>query len=130
MISLGREPAGGSETWPRPGIAGHRPLAGDGASRRPKAVSNPRDQKNTKIIEPLEGATDAALRSADDSIQKGGIYPAPTVDVLWALGPSCCGYLATLVSQNTIPRRRPSPPSVETAIRSPSWSMLMPTRVR
>ena len=39
---LRREPAGGSETWPRSGIAGHRPLAGDGASRRPKAVHNPR----------------------------------------------------------------------------------------
>jgi hypothetical protein len=35
----GPEPAGGSDTWTRPGIAGHRPLAGDGASRRPKGVS-------------------------------------------------------------------------------------------
>ena len=43
MDSLGRQPAGGSERWPRPGIAGLRPLAGDGASRRPKAVSNPRN---------------------------------------------------------------------------------------
>jgi len=33
------EPAGGSDLWTRPGIAGHRPLAGDGASRRPKGVS-------------------------------------------------------------------------------------------
>ena len=53
--------------WPRPGIAGHRPLAGDGASRRPKAVRNPRNQKNKRMIEPLEGATDA----------KGGIYLPP-----------------------------------------------------
>jgi len=42
IFSLGRQPAGGSESWPRPGIAGHRTLAGDGVSRRPKAVSNPR----------------------------------------------------------------------------------------
>jgi len=39
------EPAGGSELWPRPGRnvgpgSANRPLAGDGASRRPKAVSN------------------------------------------------------------------------------------------
>ena len=40
----GPEPAGGSESWPRPGqevglSPANRPLAGDGASRRPKAVS-------------------------------------------------------------------------------------------
>ncbi len=61
MNSPGREPAGGSETWPRPGTAGHRPLAGDGASRRPKAVSSPRvEQKDGH--EPLEGATEKSRR--------------------------------------------------------------------
>ena len=57
MHSLGREPAGGSETWPRPGIAGHRPLAGDGASRRPKAVRNPGNCGPINISSP-GGATD------------------------------------------------------------------------
>jgi len=61
MDSLGREPAGGSEMWPRPGIAGHRPLAGDGASRRPKAVSSPRYvEKNKKRSR--GAATDTRLR--------------------------------------------------------------------
>ena len=46
--SLGRQPAGGSDVWPRPGIAGLRPLAGDGVSRRPKAVSNPRTKVKRK----------------------------------------------------------------------------------
>ena len=54
MDSLGREPAGGSEMWPRPGIAGHRPLAGDGASRRPKAVRNPRNGQKI-YCEPRRG---------------------------------------------------------------------------
>jgi len=49
MISLGREPAGGSDVWPRSGIAGLRPLAGDGASRRPKAVSSPRFDSDKKM---------------------------------------------------------------------------------
>jgi len=48
ILSLGRQPAGGSEPWPRPGIAGLRPLAGDGVSRRPKAVSNPRERTTNR----------------------------------------------------------------------------------
>ncbi len=50
MDSLGREPAGGSESWPRPGIAGHRPLAGYGASRRLKAVRSPRKGRRPKSM--------------------------------------------------------------------------------
>ena len=64
MLSLGREPAGGSETWPRSGIAGRRPLAGDGVSRRPKAVSKPQEQKRSPEglqFEIIDGcATEAA----------------------------------------------------------------------
>ena len=55
MHSLGREPAGCSETWPRPGIAGHRPLAGDGASRRPKVVSNPGNTEISQEMSPWRG---------------------------------------------------------------------------
>jgi hypothetical protein len=57
IFCLGRQPAGGSETWPRLGIAGRRPLAGDGASRRPKAVRNPRYQEINQRMSP-GGATD------------------------------------------------------------------------
>jgi hypothetical protein len=46
MFSLGRQLAAGSDLWPTAesagwAVDGHRPLAGDGESRRPKAVRNP-----------------------------------------------------------------------------------------
>ena len=59
MHSLGRQPTGGSETWPRPGIAGLRSLAGNGVSRRPKAVRNPRYGAVYKTTSP-GGAADHA----------------------------------------------------------------------
>ena len=37
----GLELADGSDMWSRPGIAGHRPLAGGGESPRPQGASNP-----------------------------------------------------------------------------------------
>jgi hypothetical protein len=71
MISLGRQPADGSESWPRPGIAGHRPLAGGGASRRPKAVSNPRTGARKMRDKPRSGdrhiaPTPAAYAAAEN----------------------------------------------------------------
>ena len=71
MISLGRQPADGSESWPRPGIAGHRPLAGGGASRRPKAVRNPRIGARKMRDKPLSGdrhiaPTPAAYAAAEN----------------------------------------------------------------
>jgi len=65
-FSRALEPTGGSESWPRPGIAGLRPLAGDGVSRRPKAVSNPRYQGHICVVSP-GGATDSRLRRKPQS---------------------------------------------------------------
>ena len=52
------EPAGGSESWPRPGIAGRRPLAGDGASRRPKGVSKSEVVPSTSLSGEVGGSFD------------------------------------------------------------------------
>ena len=46
MDSPGRELAAGCDVWPKAEmeggvVVGHRPLAGGGESRRPKAVCNP-----------------------------------------------------------------------------------------
>ena len=40
IIVCGVNPPTAAMMWPRPRIAGNRPLAGDGALRRPKGVSN------------------------------------------------------------------------------------------
>ena len=77
MMSLGRQPAGGSDLWPWPrlsrrspedgaGMVGGdgpaiRPLAGDGASRRPKVVSNPRYHA-VKFDEPQRGGRKMRVR--------------------------------------------------------------------
>ena len=45
----GPEPARGSDLWPRSGIADHWPLAGDGASRRPKGVSKDPPTRNIGV---------------------------------------------------------------------------------
>ena len=76
MDGPGREPAVGSDAWPRPERKGGWgpaiwPLAGDGASRRLKAVRNPGScasplttpsvnpgNIDTNQKEPQEGATD------------------------------------------------------------------------
>ena len=64
MSSLGREPAGSGETRPRPGIAGHRPLAGDGASRRPEAVSSPRNREQKTLTSRGAATENVALTPA------------------------------------------------------------------
>jgi hypothetical protein len=60
MVSLGRELAAGSDLWltaEKVGRwqVGHQPLAGDGASRWPKAVSNPRNRAGRQSIKPRSG---------------------------------------------------------------------------
>ena len=49
-FSRALEPAVSSDVWPRPAIAGHRPLAGGGASRRPKGVSKDAPTNKRKVL--------------------------------------------------------------------------------
>ena len=84
MDSLGRQPAGGSERWPRPGIAGLRPLAGDGVSRRPKAVSNPRERTTNRQKAPEGRQIFGCGVSRSPPVRTS--VAAPRLTVIWGAG--------------------------------------------